>query len=188
MPVGFKNGTAGSIGIAMDAINAARHPHHFLSVTKQGVSAIVATKGNDTCHVILRGSSSGPNHDADSVAQVVEQLVAAGLDPHVMIDCSHGNSLKDHRNQPKVAEEIAAQLRAGSKSIAGVMIESNLEEGNQKVPDVLDQLTYGKSITDACVDWEATVSMLRDLGQAVGARRNLERAVSGVFKSGEKWR
>ena len=171
MPVGFKNGTAGSIGIAMDAINAARHPHHFLSVTKQGVSAIVATKGNETCHVILRGSKAGPNHDAESVVKVVEQLQNANLAPCVMVDCSHGNSLKDHRNQPRVAEEIAAQLRAGSKAITGVMIESNLEEGNQKVPENIDQLTYGKSITDACVDWDVTLEMLRNLSQAVQARR-----------------
>ena len=150
MPVGFKNGTAGSIGIAIDAINAATHPHHFLSVTKQGVSAIVATKGNGTCHVILRGSKAGPNHDAESVAKVVEQLRNAELEPYVMVDCSHGNSLKDHRNQPKVATEIADLLRSGAREIAGVMIESNLEEGNQKMPEKPDQLVYGKSITDAC--------------------------------------
>ncbi|MGK0188898.1 MAG: 3-deoxy-7-phosphoheptulonate synthase [Verrucomicrobiales bacterium] len=171
MPVGFKNGTAGSIGIAIDAINAARHPHHFLSVTKQGVSAIVATKGNETCHVILRGSKSGPNHDAVSVSQVVEQLKAAKLAPQVMIDCSHGNSLKDHRNQPKVAEEVGAQLNAGSKSVAGVMIESNLVEGNQKIQETLEQLTYGQSITDACVDFDTTVAMLRGLSDSVQARR-----------------
>lgn len=172
MPVGFKNGTAGSIGIAIDAINAAKHPHHFLSVTKQGVSAIVATKGNETCHVILRGSKSGPNHDAASVSQVVQQLEAAKLSPKVMIDCSHGNSLKDHRNQPKVAAEIGDQLKAGSMSIAGIMIESNLEEGNQAMQEDQEQLTYGKSITDACVDWETTVGMLRGLGDAVRVRRS----------------
>ncbi|MEZ5329009.1 MAG: 3-deoxy-7-phosphoheptulonate synthase [Verrucomicrobiales bacterium] len=175
MPVGCKNGTAGSIGIAMDAINAARHPHHFLSVTKQGVSAIVATKGNDTCHVILRGSKSGPNHDAESVAEVVQELENANLAPFVMVDCSHGNSLKDHRNQPKVAEEVAGQLRAGSRSITGVMIESNLEEGSQKMPETLEQLAYGKSITDACVSWDTTVAMLMGLSEAVQARRNSQK-------------
>ena len=174
MPVGFKNGTAGSIEIAIDAINAARNPHHFLSVTKQGVSAIVATKGNDTCHVILRGSKAGVNHDPDSVAQVVEQLENAKLSPTLMVDCSHGNSLKKHVNQPRVAEELAEQI-GGHRcptAIAGVMIESNIVEGNQAMPENSEQLVYGKSITDACVDWDTTVEMLRGLSAAVQKRRS----------------
>ncbi len=169
MPVGFKNGTDGNIKIAIDAIGAAENPHCFLSVTKQGVSAIVRTKGNDSCHVILRGSSKGTNYDADSIKIVTDQLAAAGLGTGVMVDCSHGNSLKDHRNQPGVADSIAEQLRAGDSNIRGVMIESHFEEGNQKVVDGQD-LVYGQSITDKCVSWETTEAMLQTLADASAAR------------------
>jgi 3-deoxy-7-phosphoheptulonate synthase len=172
MPVGFKNGTAGSIGIAIDAINAAKHPHHFLSVTKKGGSAIVKTRGNESCHLILRGSTSGPNYDAKSIAEVVEYLGDASLLPFVMVDFSHGNSCKDHRNQPKVAAEVCEQVSEGSKSVAGIMIESNLAEGNQKF-DPENQLVYGQSITDACIDWETTVNVLNQLSAAVRSRRGL---------------
>ena len=166
MPVGFKNGTDGSIQIALDAIGAASQPHHFLSVTKQGLSAIVTTKGNPYCHVILRGSNKGPNYDQQSVTQTVEQLKQKGLAPHVMVDCSHGNSNKDYTRQPLVAADIARRISEGSDAINGVMLESNLQEGNQKEP-----IEYGKSITDACISWETTVAVLAELAKAVEARR-----------------
>lgn len=170
MPVGFKNGTDGNIQIALDAIEASRGSHHFLSVTKDGVAAIVRTKGNDSCHVILRGGKAGPNYDADSVKAVCDQLRGRNLPPYVMIDCSHGNSLKDYRKQPAVAESVAGQLSVGSRNIAGVMIESHLVEGRQEVKPGAG-LTYGQSITDACVSWETTEKMLAQLAEAVRARR-----------------
>ncbi len=169
-PVGFKNGTGGSVQIAIDAINAARHPHHFLSVTKSGDSAIVSTRGNDACHVILRGSSDGPNYDAESIAAVVDRLRDSGLDPQVMVDCSHGNSLKDHNRQPGVAADLGTQISAGSRAIAAVMLESNLVEGKQPLHNG-SQLTYGQSITDACMSWETTTEVLDKLAEAVRARR-----------------
>ncbi len=166
MPVGFKNGTDGSIQIAIDAIGAASHPHHFLSVTKQGISAIVTTSGNTDCHIILRGSNKGPNYEKEAVTAATELLNKSGLPPRLMVDCSHGNSSKDYRRQPIVAEDVANQLADGSTAICGVMIESNLLEGNQKKPDV-----YGVSITDACISWDTTVSTLVTLAEAVTARR-----------------
>ncbi|MDB6137461.1 MAG: 3-deoxy-7-phosphoheptulonate synthase [Verrucomicrobiaceae bacterium] len=170
MPVGFKNGTDGGVQIALDAIEAARGQHHFLSVTKEGVAAIVTTRGNDTCHVILRGGKHSPNYDAEAVANVVAQLKAKSLPPYVMIDCSHGNSLKDFRKQPGVAASIAEQIAGGSKAIAGVMIESHLVEGRQDTkPGV--PLTYGQSITDACINWETTEVVLENLAKAVRQRR-----------------
>lgn len=169
-PVGFKNGTDGNTQIVIDAIKAARHPHHFLSVTKQGISAIVATAGNDCCHAILRGANSGPNHDQASVEQLAQSLRQAGLPHRVMIDCSHGNSSKDPTRQPLVAREIAEQVAAGSPHIAGVMIESHLVEGRQ-IHAPGRPLVYGQSITDACISWEATVPVLEELALAVRQRR-----------------
>ena len=170
MPVGFKNGTEGSVQIAVDAIGAARGEHHFLSVTKQGIAAIVTTRGNETCHVILRGSNAGPNHDPGSVAAAAALLEKAGLSTRIMIDCSHGNSRKDHRNQPAVAAEVAAQVAAGSRSICGVMLESHLREGKQN-HSAATPLVYGQSITDACIAWDTTVPVLEELAAAVQARR-----------------
>ena len=170
MPVGFKNGTNGDVGMAIDAIGAARHPHHFLSVTKQGISAIVATKGNDFCHVILRGARSGPNYEAASVQTNVEELERHGMRPRLMVDCSHGNSRKDHGRQVEVAHEVAAQIEQGSQHVFGVMIESNLVGGRQDLkPD--QPLTYGQSVTDACIGWENTVPVLEAFAAAVRARR-----------------
>lgn len=170
MPVGFKNGTDGTIQIAIDAIGAAQHPHHFLSVTKQGISAIVATAGNDSCHVILRGGNSGPNYAAADVDQVSAQLKKAGLPHRVMVDCSHGNSSKDHARQPIVAHDIATQIAAGSEQIFGVMIESHLVEGRQNQQPG-QPLAYGQSITDACISWETTADVLEELAAAVRERR-----------------
>jgi 3-deoxy-7-phosphoheptulonate synthase len=172
VPVGFKNGTDGNIQIAIDAIRAARNPHHFLSVTKQGLSAIVSTTGNDACHVILRGSQHGPNYDAESIARCAGMLHAQGLSERVMIDCSHGNSAKDYRRQAAVARELAAQVAAGSTAICGVMLESHLVEGRQELV-AGKPLVYGQSITDACISWSDTVPLLEQLASAVRARRAL---------------
>ncbi len=165
MPVGFKNGTDGGVQIALDAIQAAAGQHHFLSVTKDGVAAIVTTRGNDACHVILRGGKQ-PNYDADSVANVVAQLTAKSLSPSVMVDCSHGNSMKDYRKQPIAAASVAEQIAGGSRNVTGVMLESHLVEGAQKKPEV-----YGQSITDACIGWESTEVVMAQLADAIKRRR-----------------
>ena len=170
MPVGFKNGTDGSIQIAIDAVGASCQKHHFLSVTKQGLAAIVETKGNDSCHLILRGSNKGPNFDKDSVSKVTTKLKESGLSPSVMVDCSHGNSDKDHRKQPAVAKNLADQIAGGSKEVFGVMLESHLVEGKQKYTNSKEAI-YGQSITDACVSWEQTEPMLEALAAAVRTRR-----------------
>ena len=166
MPVGFKNGTGGSTQIAIDAVQAARGAHHFLSVTKQGISAIVETGGNDSCHVILRGSSRGGNYDRESVDELADTLEAAGVHRRVMVDCSHGNSEKDHSRQPPVAKVIAEQVAAASGNIFGVMLESYLVEGRQDLADG-KAAVYGQSITDACISWESTVDVLDVLAEAV---------------------
>ncbi|QTN33826.1 3-deoxy-7-phosphoheptulonate synthase [Akkermansiaceae bacterium] len=171
MPVGFKNGTGGSIQLALDAILSASRPHHFLSVTKQGVSAIVSTAGNTSCHLILRGGKTGPNYSAENIAAVEAMLTEQNLPLSVMVDCSHGNSNKDYRNQPLVAGDIARQIAAGSRTITSVMIESNLVEGNQKLNPDLTKLTRGQSVTDACINWDDTVQVLDTLAEAVRKRR-----------------
>ena len=170
MPIGFKNGTDGNTKVAIDAIGAARNAHHFLSVTKQGMSAIVETTGNRQCHAILRGSQKGPNHDGASVDALSAELEAAGLPPRVMIDCSHGNSRKDPARQPAVLRDVAGQVAAGSGHLIGAMIESHLVGGRQDVGNGQD-LVYGQSITDACIGWDETVPMLEELAAAVRARR-----------------
>ncbi len=169
-PVGFKNGTDGTIKIAIDAIGAAAAPHHFLSVTKFGHSAIVSTKGNPDCHIILRGGRE-PNYSAAHVAQIQAELVKAGLPDNVMIDFSHANSSKQFARQMLVAEDVGAQLAAGNQGIFGVMVESHLKEGRQDhQPGV--PLEYGKSVTDACLGWDDSARLLEILNQAVLARRN----------------
>lgn len=170
-PIGFKNGTGGDVKIAIDAIGSATRPHHFLGSTKDGNSAIVATKGNQHCHVILRGGKT-PNYDPASVASATEKLDAAALDPRVMIDFSHANSNKQHERQMIVGSDIAGRIAAGDRSVFGVMIESNIAAGRQNA-DNLDELTYGQSITDACIDWEDTTSLLRELATAVKTRREI---------------
>jgi 3-deoxy-7-phosphoheptulonate synthase len=168
-PVGFKNGTDGNIRIAVDAMKAASQPHHFLSVTKGGHSAIVSTLGNEDCHVILRGGKS-PNYDAASVQVACEDLAKAGLAQRIMIDASHANSLKKPENQPAVCHDIAVQVASGDTRIVGVMVESHLVAGRQDlVPD--QPLTYGQSITDGCIDWESSLKVLEELAQAVRDRR-----------------
>jgi len=170
MPVGFKNGTDGNVQIAIDAIGAGRNPHHFLSVTKQGNSAIINTTGNDTCHLILRGSNAGPNYDRSSIMDAQKSLTAAGVNDHIMVDCSHGNSRKDHTKQPQVALDISEQIASGSGAVMGVMIESHLRAGKQNHQDG-SPLVYGQSITDACLDWESTEPLLDQLATSVRARR-----------------
>ena len=170
MPVGFKNGTDGTTQTAVDAVLSARSPHLFPSVTKQGVSAIFQTTGNDTCHVILRGGTrTGPNYDAASVADVCQRLRAAGLPERVMIDCSHGNSQKSHLRQVDVAAAIAAQIAGGSQAIIGAMLESHLVEGRQNCTSGRPSV-YGQSITDACLSFEQTEPLLEQFARAQQAR------------------
>jgi len=170
MPVGFKNGTDGTVQVAIDAIGSASHPHHFLSVTKQGVAAIVHTRGNSECHVILRGGSSGPNYGAEAVQEVCERLEAAGCPGRVMVDCSHANSGKDHTRQPEVVADVAKQIEGGSRRIFGLMLESFLVDGNQN-HEKTRRLTYGQSITDKCMGWERTQPLFETLADAVRKRR-----------------
>jgi 3-deoxy-7-phosphoheptulonate synthase len=171
-PVGFKNGTDGSLNVAIDAIGSVKHPHHFLSVTKPGNVAIVGTTGNDDCFVILRGGKKGTNFDSASIAAAKKDLSAKGLRPLLMVDCSHGNSEKKHMNQPKVASNLAEQIKNGETAVMGVMIESNINEGSQSVPaGGKKDLKYGVSITDACIGWEDTETVLAELASAVAARR-----------------
>lgn len=184
-PVGFKNGTDGTLGVAIDAVRAASHPHHFLSVTKPGIVAIVGTDGNQDCFVILRGGKGGTNFDEESVKKTKEDLIKNKImsnekpGPKIMVDCSHGNSSKNHKNQPKVAAEVARQIINGEDSICGLMIESNINEGRQDVPSPedggKDALKYGRSITDACIGWEDTESVLEVLSNAIKERRQLKK-------------
>jgi 3-deoxy-7-phosphoheptulonate synthase len=176
MAVGFKNGTGGGLQMAIDAVRAASHPHSFLGVTEQGLAGIVVTNGNPMCHVILRGGRQGPNYDAAHVQRLLAMLREQSMRPRVMIDCSHDNSGKDAQKQPVVVRDIAGQIAGGERGIVGVMIESFLIEGRQDLPKTdgaidRDQLVYGQSITDACVGWETTTTLLRELAAAVRARR-----------------
>jgi 3-deoxy-7-phosphoheptulonate synthase len=172
-PIGFKNGTDGNLKIAIDAIQAASRPHHFLSVHKNGQVAIVQTKGNKDCHVILRGGKT-PNYDAASVAAACREVEAAKLPCRMMVDFSHANASKQHERQIEVARDVAAQLAAGTRCIFGVMVESHLIAGAQKFSPGKDDpaaLTYGQSITDACLGWDDSVTVLDLLSAAVKARR-----------------
>ena len=175
-PVGFKNGTDGNIRIAADAVKSASQPHHFLAVTKDGRSAIAATAGNADCHIILRGGNK-PNYDAASVESACSDLARSGIAPMVMIDASHANSSKKPENQPLVISDVAAQMAAGDDRIIGVMVESNLVAGRQDVVPGTP-LVYGQSITDGCIDWDSSVSVLRTLADAVEKRRLARRAAS----------
>jgi 3-deoxy-7-phosphoheptulonate synthase len=168
-PVGFKNGTDGNVRIAVEAVKAASHPHHFLAVMKNGRSAIASTSGNADCHVILRGGKT-PNFDAVSVESATRELQSAGCPARLMIDASHGNSSKQPENQPRVVDNIAAQVAGGSRAIAGVMVESHLVGGRQDI--IAGQaLRYGQSVTDGCIDWPTSVRILETLSHAVIARR-----------------
>jgi len=174
MPVGFKNGTDGGVQIAIDAVRAAAHHHRFLGVTEQGLAGIVSTRGNPDCHVILRGGQEGPNYDPSHVQKTLAALRDAKLPARLMVDASHGNSDKDFRRQPVVARDVASQVAQGEAGIIGVMLESFLVEGRQDLKD-RRTLVYGQSITDACLSWETTVPVLRELAAAVRARRKARR-------------
>ena len=175
-PIGFKNGTDGNVKIAVDAVQAASHPHHFLAVTKQGRSGIAATAGNADCHVILRGGKT-PNYDGASVDAACQQLAAAGMAPRLMIDASHGNSNKRPENQPAVAADIAARIATGEQRIVGVMIESHLRAGRQDLTPGA-ALVYGQSITDGCIDWDTSVRVLEELAAAVATRRGTQQVAA----------
>lgn len=171
MPLGFKNGTTGNIQIAVDAVLAARHAHHFLGVSKDGIASIVKTAGNNDCHVILRGSQDSTNYDPQTIDTTLTKLTSSDLDPRLMIDCSHGNSQKDYNKQKQVIENIAEQISHGNYAIMGAMIESNLLEGKQALQSS-EPLNYGQSITDACIGWDDTITLLHTLARAVKSRRN----------------
>jgi len=171
MPVGFKNGTRGTVKIAVEAVRAARNPHHFLSVTKQALAANVATRGNLDCHVILRGGAGKPNYQPEHVAETVEMLEGAGLEGRIMVDCSHANSGKDHEKQAGVASALGQQVAQGGTGVFGVMLESFLVGGRQDGGPGAD-LTYGQSVTDACMSWEATVPVIEELAESVRQRRS----------------
>mgnify|MGYP005847680877 CR=1 FL=1 len=167
MPIGFKNNTDGSLQAAANAMLAASRPHHFLGINHHGLASIVTTTGNPDGHLVLRGGKHGPNYDAASVNAAAEELSKMGLNPRMMVDCSHANANKDHNRQVVVLDDVAQQIRQGSRHILGVMIESHLKAGNQSIPKNLGSLVYGQSITDACVDFDTTTTMLHRLAEAV---------------------
>jgi len=160
-PVGFKNGTDGNLQIAIDAMGSACHPHSFLGINREGRISIVRTNGNPDVHIVLRGGNGGPNYKAEDIAKVMEKLDSSSIGTSIMVDCSHANSFKDHTKQEGVLIDVMDQIAAGNGSIGSLMIESFLKEGNQKMADRLEDLEYGVSITDKCVDWETTERMLR---------------------------
>ncbi|MEI8029798.1 MAG: 3-deoxy-7-phosphoheptulonate synthase [Comamonadaceae bacterium] len=171
-PVGFKNATNGSVAAAIDAIHVAGQSHRFPSISLEGRAVVITTTGNPDAHLVLRGASDGPNYDAAGVRQASVALAAAGLPARLMVDCSHGNSSKDHRRQSGVAADIAQQLASGSETICGVMLESHLVAGRQDIIDGHAGLRYGQSVTDACLDWDTTVDVLQALAVATAARRS----------------
>jgi len=170
-PVGFKNGTDGNLQIAMDAMRAAQHPHNFLGINREGRTSIIETSGNPDVHIVLRGGSKKVNYHKEDIVHTEESLKKNGLFPTIMVDCSHGNSNKDFQKQPEVLECVVDQLLDGNTSISGVMIESNLEAGNQKIPADLAQLKHGVSITDACIDWSTTEKILLNAHERLLRRR-----------------
>ncbi len=165
MPLGFKNGTPGTIGPAVNAIKAARHPQTFFGISGDGVASAVSTTGNPNCHLVLRGGDRGPNYSAEHVAEAERRLEEAGLEKVILIDCSHGNSGKDPDRQPDVLRNVVAQRVSGTRSIIGAMLESNLLAGNQPFPRPRDNLVYGQSITDACIDWQTTERLLLEVAE-----------------------
>jgi len=167
MPLGFKNGTDGSIQTAINAIKAAGQPQTFLGINLDGASSAIVTRGNPNCHVVLRGGSAGPNYGPDQIAQTEALLAKAGLPKSILVDCSHDNSAKKPELQPEVMRQLLAQITAGNRTIMGAMVESNLSAGSQPFPQPKDQLKYGVSITDGCIDWPTTEAMVREIHQAL---------------------
>ena len=170
-PVGFKNGTDGNLQIAMDAMKAAQHQHSFLGINREGRTSIIQTAGNPDVHIVLRGGSRKVNYHTEDIIHTEECLQKNGLFPTIMVDCSHGNSNKDYQKQPEVLECVVQQILAGNNSISGVMIESNLAAGNQKIAADHSQLKYGVSITDACIDWTTTERILLDAHKKLKKRK-----------------
>ena len=170
MPIGYKNSTDGSASIAINAMQAASKPHHFLGINREGHASIVSTTGNPYGHLVLRGGSRGSNYHLEDVEAAASELSGAGLEDRLMVDCSHGNSNKDYRRQGEVLISVADQVRNGSSHVMGVMLESHLVEGNQKLKTNLSELTYGQSITDACINIETTSELLKQLASAVACR------------------
>ena len=170
MPIGFKNATDGDVQVAIDGCHTAAGQHVFFGTDGSGRAAVVSTAGNPDCHVVLRGGRGGPNYDPDSVADAIKLLAKAGMPERLMIDASHGNSGKDHVRQAAVVRELAAEVAAGNRGIAGLMVESNIQEGRQE-PGPRDTLVYGRSVTDACIGWPETEHLLAELAEAVRARR-----------------
>ncbi|HCG91500.1 MAG TPA: 3-deoxy-7-phosphoheptulonate synthase [Dehalococcoidia bacterium] len=174
MPVGFKNGTDGNTQIAVDAVVSSRSPHGFLGLDKDGQTAIVKTNGNPNGHLVLRGGSTGPNYSATYVADAKKQLEGAGVTPNIIVDCSHGNSNKDHRNQGMAFKEVVSQRAGGNASVVGSMLESNINEGSQKLTENLNDLSYGVSITDACINWDETTELLLWAHEALGQSKTIK--------------
>lgn len=170
-PIGFKNGTDGNLQIAIDAMKAAQHPHSFLGINREGRASIIQTSGNPDVHIVLRGGARKVNYHPEDITHTEEQLNKNSLLPTIMVDCSHGNSNKDYQKQPEVMECVIDQMLAGNKSISGVMIESNLEAGNQKIPSDISHLKYGVSITDACIDWATTEKILLNAHKRLQKRK-----------------
>lgn len=167
-PVGFKNGTDGSVSVGINAMLSAATPHSFLGINEEGKVAIIQTKGNAFGHVILRGGSAGPNHDSVSIAEVVDEMQKSKVSPNIVVDCSHGNSHKNHKLQPVVFKDVMNQVIAGNKNIKGVMIESNIHEGSQKlVPGKKEDLKFGVSITDACIGWNETEEVIKQIAKII---------------------
>jgi 3-deoxy-7-phosphoheptulonate synthase len=175
-PVGFKNGTDGSLSVAVNALQSARHPHHFLGITQQGQSAVFRTRGNRYGHIVLRGGGGHTNYDSVSIALCERELEKAGLPTSIVIDCSHGNSTKDPGLQPLVAENLGNQILEGNRSIVGLMLESNLHWGSQPIPADHSELQYGVSVTDACIDWETTEDLLLSLDRRLRGAPRLTQA------------
>ena len=172
-PVGFKNGTDGTLGVAINALQSVRHPHHFLGITPDGQLAVFRTRGNPHAHVVLRGGGGRSNHDPASVALCEQELARAGLPLNIVVDCSHGNSGKDPSRQPLVAESCTSQILAGNRSIVGLMLESHLFAGSQPIPEDRSRLRYGVSVTDACIDWPTTERLLLRIHEQLDTRRHV---------------